>query len=86
MKLIALVTLVTKDGEIPPGDELEVKDPKEAKGLIDRGFAKAVAAKAAAKAWVDAEAEAAAAKAKADAEAEAAAAKAKADAEAAVKQ
>jgi hypothetical protein len=50
MKLIALVTLVTKDGDVPPGDELEVKDAKEAKGLIDRGFAKSAETKAEAKA------------------------------------
>lgn len=73
MKLIALVTLVTKEGDVSPGGELEVKDAKEAKGLIDRGFAKAAETKAA---------KAKAAKAKADAEAEAEAAKAKADAEA----
>lgn len=40
MKLIALVTLVTPGGEIPPGGEVEVKDTAEAQGLIDRGFAK----------------------------------------------
>lgn len=58
MKLIALVTLVTKEGEVPPGDELEVKDAKEAKGLIDRGFAKAAETKADAKAKAEAEAQA----------------------------
>lgn len=58
MKLIALVTLVTKDGDVPPGDELEVKDPKEAKGLIDRGFAKSAETKAEAKAKAEAEAKA----------------------------
>lgn len=40
MKLIALVTLVTTGGEIPPGGEIEVKETTEAQGLIDRGFAK----------------------------------------------
>lgn len=39
MKLIALVTLVTKAGEIPPGGQLDVKDAAEAKLLIARGFA-----------------------------------------------
>lgn len=50
MKLIALITLVTEDGNVPPGDEIEVKDAKEAKGLIDRGFAKATETKAEAEA------------------------------------
>lgn len=39
MKLIALVTLVTKAGEIPPGAQVDVKDAAEAKSLVARGFA-----------------------------------------------
>lgn len=65
MKLIALITLVTKEGDVPPGGEIDIKDAKEAKGLIDRGFAKAVETKAGAKAEAEAEA-----KAKAEAEAQ----------------
>lgn len=47
MKLIAIVTLVTPGGSIPPGGELVIKDKAEAQSLIERGFAKAaeVAAK-----------------------------------------
>lgn len=56
MKLIALITLVTKAGEIPPGAELEVKDADEAKGMIAHGFAKAAETKAKAKADAKAEA------------------------------
>lgn len=39
MKLIAKVTLVTPDGEVPPGGEVEIKNKVEAESLIDRGFA-----------------------------------------------
>jgi len=39
MKLIAKVTLVTGAGDIPPGDEIDVKDKAEAESLIARGFA-----------------------------------------------
>lgn len=39
MKLIAKVTLVTRAGEIQPGDEIEIKDKAEAARLIERGFA-----------------------------------------------
>ena len=45
MKLIAKVTLVTRAGEIQPGDEIEIKDKNEAARLIERGFAEALAAK-----------------------------------------
>lgn len=45
MKLIALVTLVTAGGEIPPGGELEIKDKSDAESLIDRGFARAAETK-----------------------------------------
>lgn len=45
MKLIAKVTLVTPEGEIPPGGEVEVKDAREAAGLVERGFAEAPARK-----------------------------------------
>lgn len=45
MKLIAKVTLVTPEGDIPPGDEIEVKDAREAAGLVERGFAEASARK-----------------------------------------
>lgn len=41
MKLIALVTLVTPGGEIPPGGEIDIKDESEAGALIERGFAEA---------------------------------------------
>lgn len=43
MKLIAKVTLVTPDGSIPPGGEIEVKDKSEAEALVIRGFAVAPA-------------------------------------------
>jgi hypothetical protein len=46
MKLIAKVTLVTRAGEIQPGDEIEIKDKAEAARLIERGFAEAPAVKA----------------------------------------
>ncbi len=39
MKLIAKVTLVTPDGDVPPGGEIELKGKAEAQSLIDRGFA-----------------------------------------------
>lgn len=45
MKLIAKVTLVTRAGEIQPGDEIEIKDKAEAACLIERGFAESPAAK-----------------------------------------
>lgn len=57
MKLIALVTLVTADGEIPPGGEVEVKDAESAKGLIERGFAKEAEKAKPGKAKADTEAE-----------------------------
>lgn len=46
MKLIAKVTLVTRAGEIQPGNEIEIKDKAEAARLIERGFAESHAAKA----------------------------------------
>lgn len=46
MKLIAKVTLVTRAGEIRPGDEIEIKDKVEAARLIELGFAEAPAVKA----------------------------------------
>lgn len=39
MKLIAKVTIVQKDGEVSPGDHFEIRDEKEARALIARGFA-----------------------------------------------
>lgn len=45
MRLIALVTLVTIRGEVPPGDETDIKDIAEARMLIHRGFARASEAK-----------------------------------------
>lgn len=39
MKLIAKVTIVQKDGEVSPGDPFEIRDEKEARALIARGFA-----------------------------------------------
>lgn len=50
MKLIALVTLVTSGGEIPPGDEIDIKDAAEARHLIHRGFARAAETKSKAQA------------------------------------
>ena len=66
MKLIALVTIVTGKGELPPGSAFSLKDAAEAESLVERGFAKPAEE---AKAQADAEAEA---KARAEAEAQAA--------------
>ena len=85
MKLIALVTLVTAKGNIPPGETTDVIDKDEAESLVVRGFAakpvevaKPTMEKAdkAAKAKADAEAKAAEAAAAEAAAAEAAAAEA----------
>lgn len=44
MKLIALITIATADGDIPPGQPLDIADPDEAQSLIQRRFALAQAA------------------------------------------
>jgi hypothetical protein len=39
MKLIALITIVTPEGEVPPGQPFEVDGKDEAESLVARGFA-----------------------------------------------
>lgn len=44
MKLTARVTLITPDGQVPPGEVVDIRDKAEAQCLIARGFATAAPA------------------------------------------